>query len=184
MMKTCQYCKFEIPATAGVCGHCRKNQPKSSVPKTAEQIKAEKRGCIGCVALIGGILAISLIVSVVSSIRDGIETRSISSKIAREEKVEQQSSTETAKAILPGINRYAEIMEGKVKISGVARLKKEAEALRALSEIAYRQSDRGDALHDYSVGKSWNTAPVVGPGFPGFSIAGNSHSPLFEDEEK
>lgn len=155
-MKTCQYCKFEIPADALVCGHCRKNQPHSSVTKTAEQLKAEKQTILGCAAVLGGILVIGLIVSIVSSISDRIEKSRISAEIAQNDKLEQQSSTETAKAILPGINRFADIIEGKVKISRVEQ-KKEVDVLRALSKLTDKQSDR----NDFSTAKSWQRLGVL-----------------------
>jgi len=127
-MKTCPYCKLEIPADALVCGHCRKNQPSASVPKTPEQNQAEKIAKRGCLIFAGAVLALFSIVAIVESISDGIKDSikkgEISAEVDRKNKIEQQSLTEAAKAVLPGINRYADLLEG--KISG-ADHKKEAE---------------------------------------------------------
>lgn len=155
-MKTCPYCKFEIPVDALVCGHCRKNQPSASVPKTPEQIQAEKTVKRGCLIFAGAVLALFSIVAIVDSISDSNKKAKISAEVDRKNKIEQQSCTEAAKAILPGINHYADLLEGKSEISG-ADHKKEAEKLRELADIANKQSATVEALGwgDLSTAKTW-----------------------------
>ena len=155
-MKTCPYCKFEIPADALVCGHCRKNQPSASVPKTPEQIQSEKTAKRGCLIFAGAVIALFSVVAVVGSISDSIKQGKISAEVDRKNKIEQRSSTETAKAILPGINRYADLLEGKTQISA-ADHKKEAAKLRGLADIANKQSATVEALGwgDLSTAKTW-----------------------------
>jgi hypothetical protein len=165
MMKTCPYCKFEIPADALVCGHCRKDQPSASVPKTPEQIQSEKTAKRGCLIFAGAVLALFFVVAIVNSISDSIEKGKSSAAMDRKNKIEQQSSTETATAILPGINRYADLLEGKIQISA-ADHKKEAGNLRGLAdivEVVDKQSATYEALGwgDLSPAKTWRQLSVM-----------------------
>ena len=164
-MKTCPYCKFEIPEDALVCGHCRKNQPRSSVTKTPEQIQSGKTAKRGCLIFAGAALAPFLIFSVVAivdSISDSIKKGKISAEVDQEKEIEQQSSTETAKAILPGINRYADLLEGKIQVSA-ADHKKEAAKLRGLADVANKQSATVESLGwgGLGTGKTWRHVSAV-----------------------
>jgi hypothetical protein len=156
MMKTCPFCKFDIPVDTLVCGHCRKDQPIFSVPKTPEQIQSEKIAKRGCLIFAGAILAIFLVVGIVNSISNSIKKDRISAEVDRKNKIEQQSSKEAAKAILPGINHYADLLEGKIRISAVD-YKKEAGDLRGLSDTANKQVAKLEALGwgDLSTAKAW-----------------------------
>ncbi len=162
MMKTCLYCKFEIPADALVCGHCRKNQPSASVPKTPEQIQSERTAKRGCLIFAGAVLALFAGVSIWESISDSIKKGEINAEVDRKNKIEQQSSTETAKAILPGIDRYASLLEGKGQLTP-ADYRKEAEGLRGLADIANKQSATIEALGwgDLSTAKTWRKVSAM-----------------------
>ena len=84
-------------------------------------------------------------------------------EVDRIDKIEQQSSTETAKAILPGINHYADILEGKIQVSPAER-KKEAEELRRLADIANTQSSKVESIAlivAYTTAKTWRTLSDV-----------------------
>ena len=155
-MKTCPYCKLEIPVDALVCGHCRKTQPSPSVPKTPEQVQSEKIAKRGCLILAGAVLALVFVVAVAESISDSNEKGKISAEVERKSTIERQSSVETTKAILPSINHYASLLEGKIQISAADR-KKEAENLRGLAAIADKQSATVEALGwgDLSTAKTW-----------------------------
>jgi hypothetical protein len=70
-------------------------------------------GALGVLVLIGAIV-IGVSASAVS---DSDKSRSnIKAKEDREEKLARQSSVETIKAILPGLIRYADLLEGKIKV--------------------------------------------------------------------
>lgn len=156
MMKTCPYCKFEIPEDALVCGYCRKDQPRPSVAQTPEQIQSQKTTKRVALIIAGAIIAVFSVVAIVESISDSNEKAKITAEVDRENKIEQQSSTETARALLPGINRYADLLEGKIQISGVDH-KKEAANLSLLAGIASQQAVTVDALGrgDLSTAKTW-----------------------------
>jgi hypothetical protein len=138
IMKTCPYCKLEIPVDAEVCGYCQRDQPRASVPKTPEQIQSEKAARRGCLIFAGAVVVLIGVVGTVMSVSDSIDNGRISAEIDRKNKIEQHSSTETAKAILPGINRYADLLEGKIQISAADHTK-EAEKLRVLADIANKE---------------------------------------------
>ncbi len=156
MMKTCPYCKFEIPADALVCGHCRKNQPSASVPQTPEQIQSERTAKRRCLIFAGAVVVLFSVVALVESISDSNEKAKISAKVDRLLTIEQQSSTKAAKALLPGISRYADLLEGNLQISNADR-RKEVESLRGLAEITHKQAATIEALDlgDPSTPRAW-----------------------------
>jgi hypothetical protein len=110
-------------------------------------------GALGVLVLIGAIV-IGVSASAVS---DSDKSRSnIKAKEDREEKLARQSSVETIKAILPGLIRYADLLEGKIKVP-VADHKKEAEALYALWAVAHTRGAKIQARNGFSSeGRGWD----------------------------
>ena len=132
------------------------------MPRTPEQIQSEKTAKRGCLIFAGAVLALFSVVGIVESISESIEKGKIRAEVDRKGKIEQRSSTEAAQTILPGINRYADIMEGKATISSTDQ-KKEALALRVLAELADKQSEKINALGwgGLSTAKSWQRLQIL-----------------------
>ena len=81
MVKQCAFCKFEIPADALVCGHCRKSQPLSSIPKTPEQVEKERVAKKRALIFVGAVAALIAVPMIVSSISDSIQMSQIRAEI-------------------------------------------------------------------------------------------------------
>jgi hypothetical protein len=154
-MKTCPYCKFEIPMDAQVCGYCRKDQPRASVPAPPKQIQRTDDIKWGHLIISGTIFVVLLAIAIV---RFGESDRESIRKYEtdRQHKIEQQSWAEAANTISRGMVRYADLLDGKIKISA-ADQRKEAEALRQLAALALKQSGTVQASgHVDSTSISWD----------------------------
>jgi len=155
--KTCFCCKFDIPVSASVCGYCRELQPLSSIPKAPEQIQLEAKTKRRLHIAAAAIIVSFGVTGLVTSVSDSVEKGKISAEVDRKTKIEQQACTEAANGILPGISRYADIMDGKIRTSAAER-KREAASLRRLTETANHASATIDALGwgDLSTAKLWH----------------------------